>query len=252
MNDPEPKQANKFSAFGWVMTQTWTDLLFAHWPVPAEVMRNHIPAMLKIDTYEKYAWVTIAPFAVSKSRLRLLPPIPFVSRFLQLNLRTYVVYNNQPGVYFLSLDANSRIAAGVARSFLNLPFYSSCIDLQKKGSQFHFCSRRASPESSAEFSCLYQPVSSVFHAQKDSLDGWLTERYVMYFVRRQQIYRGDLFHFSWPLQYAEAEISINTLPETCGFRLQGSPALLHYANSVKAYIGPPGKDTNKNLRFTRR
>jgi uncharacterized protein YqjF (DUF2071 family) len=230
------------SAIGWVMTQTWTDLLFAHWPVPAERIRDYIPAMLEIDTYENSAWVTIVPFAVSKVRLRLLPPLPFLSRFPQMNLRTYVLYDNQPGVYFFSLDAANPLAAGVARTFLHLPFYSARIDLQKNGSQIHFFSRRTGSQvSPAEFDCCYQPVSPVFHAQKSSLDYWLTERYVLYTAHDHRIYRGDLFHLSWPLQYAEAEIAKNTLAEACGFCLPGPPALLHYANSVKAFIGPLGK-----------
>ncbi|SEN52534.1 YqjF family protein [Lihuaxuella thermophila] len=234
------RQSNHNPPIGWVMTQTWTDLLLAHWPVPPELIRDQVPSMLEIDTYEQSAWVTIVPFAVNEARLRWLPPLPFMSGLLQLNLRTYVVYNRQPGVYFFSLDASNRLAAGVARTFLHLPFYAARIRMQKEGSHIHFFSRRSGshhfPE--AVFDCRYQPVSSVFHAQKGSLDSWLTERYVLFTAHRHRVHRGDLFHLSWPLQYAEAEIANNTLAEACGFRLPDSPRLLHYASCVKAFIGP--------------
>ena len=33
----------------WVMTQTWHDLLFAHWPVPAPQVRSKIPEEFTLD-----------------------------------------------------------------------------------------------------------------------------------------------------------------------------------------------------------
>jgi len=33
----------------WVMTQSWHDLLFAHWPVDAETLRALISERLEID-----------------------------------------------------------------------------------------------------------------------------------------------------------------------------------------------------------
>src|SRR3954451_15209810 len=75
----------------WVMAQSWLDLLFAHWAVPAEVLRPHVPAALSIDTYDGGAWLGITPFEVSGLRPRGMPPVPRLSRFPELNVRTYVV-----------------------------------------------------------------------------------------------------------------------------------------------------------------
>ena len=33
----------------WIMTQTWNDLLFAHWPVDARDLRARVPAGLELD-----------------------------------------------------------------------------------------------------------------------------------------------------------------------------------------------------------
>ena len=46
----------------WTMAQTWSDLLFAHWPVPAEALQALIPPAFEIDTYEGTAWVGVLPF----------------------------------------------------------------------------------------------------------------------------------------------------------------------------------------------
>ncbi len=34
----------------WVLAQTWEDLLFLHWPVPADVLRAKLPPELELDT----------------------------------------------------------------------------------------------------------------------------------------------------------------------------------------------------------
>ena len=36
----------------WVMTQTWHDLLFAHWPVDAGVLREKVPSEFAVDLFD--------------------------------------------------------------------------------------------------------------------------------------------------------------------------------------------------------
>src|ERR687895_1938965 len=74
----------------WVQAQTWDRLLFAHWRVPVSELEPHVPAQLPIDTFDGSAWVGITPFKLNGLRIRGLLPIPYVSSFLELNVRTYV------------------------------------------------------------------------------------------------------------------------------------------------------------------
>ena len=92
------------------MVQRWHDLLFAHWPLPAEDVRRAVPAELELDLFEGRAWVGVIPFRMSGIHLRGLPAIPGTAAFEELNVRTYVVYGGKPGVWFFSLDAASRLA----------------------------------------------------------------------------------------------------------------------------------------------
>jgi len=49
-------------------------------------------------------------------------PLPGLSRFPELNVRTYVTFAGKPGVYFFSLDAaTGRVWA--ARKFYHLPYF---------------------------------------------------------------------------------------------------------------------------------
>src|SRR5437764_1027054 len=110
------------------MTQIWHELLFAHWPISPELLRSLIPPVLALDTYEQQAWVGIVPFRMSYVRPRGVPPVPGLSAFPELNVRTYVTVNGIPGVHFFSLDAGNFIAVALARTLFHLPYLTRPID----------------------------------------------------------------------------------------------------------------------------
>src|SRR5437867_5100192 len=107
----------------WVTTMRWHDLLFLHWPVRPEIIRPLIPNGLELDTFDGAAWIGVVPFRMTGVRLRWLPPLPGISAFPELNVRTYVRVRDRPGVYFFSLDAGSRTAVAMARAWFHLPYF---------------------------------------------------------------------------------------------------------------------------------
>jgi uncharacterized protein YqjF (DUF2071 family) len=101
----------------WVMTQTWRDLLFAHWPVDSRLLRSKIPAAFPLDLFDGVAWVGVVPFRMTNVAPRGVPSLPGISEFPELNVRTYVRVGDKPGVYFFSLDAANSLAVRAARRF---------------------------------------------------------------------------------------------------------------------------------------
>ncbi len=99
----------------WVMTQSWHDLLFAHWPVDAEKLQALIPERLQIDTFDGRAWLAVVPFRMTNVRLRGTPAVPWLSEFPELNVRTYVVCDGKPVVWFFRLDAGNSLSVAIAR-----------------------------------------------------------------------------------------------------------------------------------------
>ena len=219
----------------WIMEQTWNDLLFAHWPVPFHVLRPLVPRELSLDVFEGQPWAAVTPFHMTGIRARWTPPLPGLSRFPELNVRTYVSYGGKPGVYFFSLDAASRAAVWAARATYRLPyFYARMNVLVGRGSVQYVCRRN----SAAEFRADYRPRAGIQLRAPGTLEHWLTERYCLYTVANNSVFRAEIHHEPWPLQDAEAEISMNTLGKAAGITLPEIPPLLHFAKKLQVLIWP--------------
>lgn len=222
------------------MSQAWCDLLFAHWPVSAASLRPHIPPQLHIDTYDGAAWIGIVPFFMRQTRPFRIP-LPFGWGDLpELNLRTYVIAGDKPGVWFFSLDAASRPAVRAARLWYHLPYFDARMSVSLQGDGIVYTSHRTHRGApAAEFRARYRPTGEVYRSRPGSLDHWLTERYSLYTAdRRGRLYRGENDHAQWPLQPAEAEIEINTMTQPIGLTLPASPPLLHFARRIEAIFWP--------------
>ena len=214
----------------WVMTQTWHDLLFAHWPVASAVVRALVPARFEIDRFDGVAWIGIVPFHMTNVAPRGVPPLPWLSQLPELNLRTYVRVGDKAGVYFFSLDAARVVAVRAARFLFNLPYFVASMQVRVSAQGVvHYRSDRQGPPSAA-FSATYQATGSPFTAMSGSLEHFLTERYCLYNVdARGAPYRLDIHHPPWRLQRAEADIVRNTLTGAAGVALPPTRPLLHFA-----------------------
>jgi hypothetical protein len=218
------------------MEQTWHDLLFAHWPVEASVLSPLVPKELPLDTYQGQTWVAVVPFWMSGIRGRFLPPLPGLSRFPELNVRTYVTRDGKPGVYFFSLDAASLPAVWAARATYRLPYFHAKMRTQERAGQIHYASQRIHQPTPATFRGRYGPIGKVGRRKPGSLEHWLTERYCLYTVARGRVYRGEIHHEPWPLQDAEAFIEENSMADGAGISLPERAPLLHFARQLRVLI----------------
>ena len=225
----------------WFMAQSWERLLFAHWPVPLETIRPVVPPDLPIDTRDGEAWVGVTPFRVRGFRLRNSPPIPPIATFPEVNVRTYVTLEDKPGIYFLSLDADSRLAVEAARRLYRLPYFRARMRVESNGSVDYTSRRVDSSGPAAELACRYQPLGRPYQAEPDSLDYFLTERYCLYTLDdHRRVNRGEIHHPPWALRRARGTFRVNGMGQPFGLRLTGEP-LLHLSERqdvVMWRIGP--------------
>jgi len=224
----------------WAMRQVWSDLLFAHWPIPAPRMAELLPPGLTLDTWEGEAWVGIVPFRMPYLSIRSLPDVPPFTHLLEINVRTYVRVGDKPGVYFFSLDADNPLTVEVARRWYSLPYLNARFDCAFDGERARYNMRRADRRAApAAFGGAYGPLSAPRPAAAGSLEDWLTARYALYTTnRRGRVLRGDITHAPWPLAPAEAELALNTLAQSHGIALPDTAPLLHYAARLDVLAWP--------------
>ena len=231
------------------MGQSWLHLLFAHWSVDPAVLARVVPPELPLDLHQGRAWIGVTPFRVEGLRLRRTPPVPLVSRFLEVNVRTYVTIDGKPGIHFLSLDAASRLAVSAARRTYRLPYFHSRIslDASPEGRRFH-SERRSGDGPPAGLDCRYRPVGERFEASPGSLEHFLTERYCLYTLdERRTVQRAEIHHPPWPLQPAAAEFEANTMTAPFGIELSGDP-VLHYAARQDVVLWPIAPADDRRAR----
>ena len=189
-----------------VMFQTWQELLFLHWRMPPEVVQALLPPGLTVDTFDGAAWLGVVPFQMRNIRPARLPAVPWVSNFLELNVRTYAVdEHGTPGVWFLSLDANRWLAVQTARRWFRLPYHWARM-------AHHSPTAGASRYSSRRHTSLLKTVGEyawtrsgpVELAQPGKLDFFLVERYVLFAsLPGGKLATGRVHHVPYPLQQTE-------------------------------------------------
>jgi uncharacterized protein YqjF (DUF2071 family) len=145
----------------WVQGQTWCDLLFAHWRASVEELERVVPPALPLHRDADGAtWLGITPFVVQGLRPRATPPLPWVSQFPELNVRTYVVVDDKPGIYFLSLDAARRLAVIAARRSYRLPYFHARMRADTVGARVDYESERIDSAGPARAPRTISPAGS--------------------------------------------------------------------------------------------
>lgn len=225
----------------WILAQSWHDLLFAHWPLPEALLRPHIPARLEVDVFTGQAWIGVVPFRMSGVRLRGTPAVPWLSAFPELNVRTYVVADGKPGVWFFSLDAGNPLAVAIARARFHLPYFRARMSCEERGGWIEYRSQRKHRgAASGELAGRYRPMGAKFFAPRESLEYFLTERYCLYTTDGEgRVIRGEIHHAPWPLQIAEAELKENTMAAAAGFSLPEEEPVLHFAKRQDVVVWQP-------------
>ena len=240
-------------AGAWVMHQSWLDLLFAHWEVDVQQLRALVPASLELDLFEnQHAYIAVVPFRMSGIRPRFVPSMPYLSAFAELNVRTYVIRDGKPGVFFFSLDAANAVGVGLGRSWFHLPYQHARMRCEHIGPNqtIDYASERLDylykHPGQAKFVGQYGPTGPVYLAQPGTLERWLTERYCLYALQERRgqpdrIWRGEIHHEPWPLQPAFAEIETNSMTAPLGLELNGAltPPILHFVRRIDVVVWRP-------------
>ena len=215
--------------------QCWRDLLFLHWEVAPDVVQANIPSGMHVDCYEGKAYLGVVPFAMCDVRGWRWVPNWAAFNFLECNVRTYVTCNGRPGVYFLSLDAASRIAVWAARALWSLPYFNADMQMTRDADQISYHMVRAG--SRIRHSSRYQIGRELGTSEPGTIEHFLLERYLLFVQRGRKIQVGQVHHKPYPAFDVELLETQDDLKTAAGFDdIWGPPQLQHYSSGVDVEI----------------
>ena len=233
--------------------QNWSELLFLHREVPVQAVAATLPAGLEPDLHEGKAYVGVVPFRMSGVRPWWAPQA-VAFNFLETNVRTYVLCNGEPGVYFYSLEANSPVAVFAARTFWGLPYFNAQMNsVVENGTTRYVSVRKRRSKADRRTNDLTEirdglPRLEVRYRSSDaslppsvegSLDRFLIERYYLFVRRGRAIYRGQVHHVPYPLREVRVESVEDSLADAAGFPSPQPPfTLFHYSPGVQVELFP--------------
>jgi uncharacterized protein YqjF (DUF2071 family) len=216
--------------------QRWRSLLFLHWAVPTETLRPLLPVGLELDLYGGQAYVGLVPFAMEGVRPFWYPE-SLALRFLETNVRTYVICRGRPGVYFLSLDANSLLAVQTARLGWGLPYYLASMAMREQNDAVHYSVRRHS--TGARLDVRYRVGAVLGPSAPGTLEHFFLERYLLFVLRRGHLFAGQVHHPPYPAQEVSVEEIHDELIAASGLpAASGPPEFAHFARGVDVEVFP--------------
>jgi len=217
------------------MWQSWCDLTFLHWRCDPAAVRPMIPKALALDLYDGTAWIGLVPFMITGLTPPGVPELPWISRFPETNVRTYVVDSEgRRGAWFFSLDAARLLAVIGARTLYALPYFWAKMSVFRDRTTVRYRSRRLAGPAAASH---IEITAGESIAQPDELETFLTARFRLYAVRRGRILQADVEHPPWPLRRARVIRLEETLVHAAGLpRFPESP-LVHFSDGVDVNVG---------------
>lgn len=217
--------------WGW---QRWRKLLFMHWPVPVDVMRAVVPRSFDLDLHEGVAYVGVVPFAMEGVRPRLLPELAALE-FFETNVRTYVVRKGEPGVYFFSLEAASRLAVAAARAAFSLPYHHARMEMRESGGSTHYVTTRTATDVRHEV--RYRVGESLGPSRPGTLEHFLLERYLLFTERKGNPRKGQVHHVPYPAHRVDVMEVTDQLVAAAGLPpVAGLPLHAHYSPGVDVEV----------------
>jgi uncharacterized protein YqjF (DUF2071 family) len=221
------------------MIHYWRWMTFLHWPYASDLVQSRLPRGLTVETLNGSAWVGLLPFLMDDVRAPKLPPLPYLSRFPETNVRTYVRGpDGRAGIWFFSLDAARLAVVATARTTYGLPYCWSDMSVDRVGDELRYRSHRRLPGprgASCDVQAEFGPPLP--EAELSELDYFLTARYRLYSTMAGRLVTAAAEHPRWPLRAARVLHLQQDLVRAAGFPQPSGDPIVHASDGVRVRIG---------------
>jgi len=220
-----------------VFRQDWTRLAYLHWPYDPAVVRPLLPPGVEPDVMEGSTWVGLIPFAMRDVAILGTPPLPYLSRFLETNVRLYSVGpDGSRGVVFRSLEADRLLPVLAARASYRLPYMWSRMRLEQRGDELTYTARRRWPGPPVATRIRVRVGAPV---EATPLDHFLTARWGLHSTWGGATLFAPVAHERWPLHAAELLDLDDGLVRAAGLPPPEGPPRVLWSPGVRVVIGRP-------------
>lgn len=223
------------------MVHWWDELTFLHWRYPAATVQRLLPPGLEAETCDGTAWVGLVPFFL-RVGLPGVPSAPWLSRFPETNVRTYVrSADGTSGIWFFSLDAARLAAVVTARATYRLPYFWSQMRLRHDGDRIEYRSHRRwpGPGRGATSEAVIEIGERYASHELGELDHFLTARWALFSAPRSGLHHARAWHEPWPLHRGRVLHLRDELVAASGLPQPTGEPLVHWSPSVQVRIGWP-------------
>lgn len=187
----------------------WCDLVFIHYEVEAAALQAEVP--LPLDLSQGRAFISLVAFTMRRMRCRRGGALtawltsPIATQRL-LNLRTYVVGKDGPGIFFLREWIDHPLAVWLGPPTFGLPYRRARLDYEISGAEVAAKVRCGRAEGSIAGECQ----GDRHLAAAGSEEAFLVERYVAYTAAGPVPRFFRVWHRPWELR--SLTLTENTLP----------------------------------------
>jgi uncharacterized protein YqjF (DUF2071 family) len=233
--NPNPTEAVRHP----FLFQSWDVISFVHWPFDPAVIRPLVPKELEIDLFDGHAWVGMIPFRAEKLHPPLIPPLPWLCAYPEVNLRTYVRGpEGGSGVWFFSLDLARFLAAIGARVLTCLPHMWTRMQMRREGSTVHYEGARAWPGSACPAICKVgiEIGADMPYPGVSDLIIFLSARFRMYTKFYGGMRYGQVEHPKWPMKHARLLYMEQTLLRAAGLPEPAGDPVVCFSEGVDTRI----------------
>jgi len=237
-----------------ILTVGGRDVLFVHWPIPVSRARSLVPDPLSVDEFDGRAWISVLAFENRGVRpgSGRLPRLP-ASSFPQLNVRTYVRLDGEPGVYFLSLASGAGLPATVGRTAFGLPFGTASMELARRDGEVVFrCRPRDDGGPVGRFGVRYGSAGPVAEPEPGTVHEFCVERHRYFFTPEEDrrpgplgrsppeggVRVGTVDREPWRVGPAAATVRENTVPEALGIDPPETTPVFGYSPGFEMSVRP--------------
>jgi uncharacterized protein len=222
-----------------VMMQRWATLTFLHWSFDPAAVQRLLPPSLTVETFDDRAWVGLVPFFMHVW-LPHTRPVPWVSRFCETNVRTYVRdESGRSGIWFFSLDAARLGAVVTARTTYRLPYFWSRMRLTRTDTTVASSCRRRWPDGGAKSNVAVDVGAPYAATELSDRDHFLTARWLLFSVARARYRFARAAHPVWPLRRASVRECRDELLTAAGLPGNDDAPLVHFSEGIDVRIGRP-------------